>query len=128
MKLLFIADPLESFKTYKDSTFAMMREAAARGHELMACGPQDIMWQRGGRVTAYVREFTLTGDPHTWFAAKQRAPDEIPVALADLGAIVMRKDPPFDSEYFYATGISSGACCLAANQACGSPVSVNSRT
>ena len=103
MKLLFVADPLESFKTYKDSTFAMMREAAARGHELMACGPQDIMWQRGGRVTAYVREFTLTGDPHAWFAAKQQAPDEIPVALADLGAIVMRKDPPFDSEYFYAT-------------------------
>ena len=103
MKLLFVADPLESFQTYKDSTFAMMRAAAARGHELMACGPQDIMWQRGGRVTAYVREFTLTGDPHTWFVAKQQAPDEIPVALADLGAVVMRKDPPFDSEYFYAT-------------------------
>ncbi len=103
MKLLFIADPLESFKTYKDSTFAMMREVAARGHELMACGPQDIMWQRGGRVTAYVREFTLTGDPHAWFAVRQQAPDEIPVALADLGAVVMRKDPPFDSEYFYAT-------------------------
>jgi len=103
MKLLFIADPLESFKTYKDSTFAMMREAAARGHALMACGPQDIMWQRGGRVTAYVREFTLTGDPHAWFAAMQQAPDEIPVALADLGAVLMRKDPPFDSEYFYAT-------------------------
>ena len=64
MKLLFVADPLEGFKTYKDSTFAMMREAAARGHELLACGPQDIMWQRGGRVTAYVREITLTGDAH----------------------------------------------------------------
>jgi len=61
------------------------------------------MWQRGGRVTAYVREFTLTGDAHAWFDAKQQAPDEIPVALADLGGVVMRKDPPFDSEYFYAT-------------------------
>ena len=103
MKLLFIADPLETFKTYKDSTFAMMREAAARGHELMACGPQDIMWQRGGRVSAFVRELTLTGDPHDWFVAKQQAPDEVPVALADVGAVIMRKDPPFDSEYFYAT-------------------------
>ena len=103
MKLLFIADPLETFKTYKDSTFAMMREAAARGHELMACGPQDIRWQRGGRVTAFVRELTLTGDPHDWFIAKQQAPDEIRVALADVGAVIMRKDPPFDSEYFYAT-------------------------
>ena len=103
MKLLFVADPLEGFKTYKDSTFAMMREAAARGHELLACGPQDIMWQRGGRVTAYVREVTLTGDAHNWFVSKQEAPDELPVALADIGAVVMRKDPPFDSEYFYAT-------------------------
>ena len=103
MKLLFIADPLEGFKTYKDSTFAMMREAAARGHTLMACGPQDLMWQRGGRVTAFVRELTLTGDAHEWFVAKQQSPDELPVALADVDAVVMRKDPPFDSEYFYAT-------------------------
>ena len=103
MKLLFVADPLEGFKTYKDSTFAMMREAAARGHELLACGPQDITWQRGGRVTAYVREITLTGDAHDWFVAKQEAPLELPVPLADIGAVVMRKDPPFDSEYFYAT-------------------------
>jgi glutathione synthase len=103
MKLLFVADPLEGFKTYKDTTFAMMREAASRGHELLACGPQDIMWQRGGRVTAYVREITLTGDAHDWFVARQQAPHELPVALADIGAVVMRKDPPFDSEYFYAT-------------------------
>jgi glutathione synthase len=101
MKLLFVADPLESFKTYKDSTFAMMREAAARGHELLACGPQDIMWLRGGRVTAQVREITLTGDAHDWFAVK--APSPSAVALADVDAVVMRKDPPFDSEYFYAT-------------------------
>ncbi len=103
MKLLFVADPLEGFKTYKDSTLAMMREAAARGHGLMACGPQDIMWQRGGRVTAYVREITLTGDEHDWFVARQQAPHEVPVVLADIDAVVMRKDPPFDSEYFYAT-------------------------
>ncbi len=103
MKLLFVADPLEGFKTYKDTTFAMMREAASRGHALLACGPQDVMWQRGGRVTAYVREITLTGDAHDWFVSKQQAPHEVPVALADLDAVVMRKDPPFDSEYFYAT-------------------------
>jgi glutathione synthase len=105
MKLLFIADPLESFKTYKDTTFAMMREAASRGHELLACEPKDVMWQRGARVTAYVREITLTGDAHDWFVARQAPPDEIPVALADVDAVVMRKDPPFDSEYFYATHV-----------------------
>ena len=99
MKLLFVADPLESFKTYKDSSFAMMREAAKRGHRLLACEPGHLMWQRGGRVSARVREFTLSGDPHDWFTAQ---PAEL-MALADAGAVIMRKDPPFDSEYFYAT-------------------------
>jgi glutathione synthase len=103
MTLLFVADPLEGFKTYKDSTFAMMREAASRGHALMACEPKDLMWQRGGRVTAFVREITLTGDADDWFVAQQAAPNEKPVALADVTAVLMRKDPPFDSEYFYAT-------------------------
>ena len=99
MKLLFIADPLEHFKIAKDSTVAMMREAAARGHALLVCEPQDLTWQRGGRVTAHVRGITLTGDARDWFTAGEPAA----VALADLGAAVMRKDPPFDSEYFYAT-------------------------
>lgn len=103
MKILFIADPLESFKTYKDSTFAMMREAQRRGHQLMACEPKDLMWQRGGRVTAYVRDITLTGDADDWFVAAQQAPDEWPQVLAEVDAVLMRKDPPFDSEYFYAT-------------------------
>ena len=100
MKLLFVADPLTSFKTYKDSTFAMMREAAARGHALYACEPQDVMWQRGGKVSAPMRAFTLTGDAHDWFRP-EAAPQTL--ALADVDAVVMRKDPPFDSEYFYAT-------------------------
>jgi glutathione synthase len=99
MKLLFVADPLESFKTAKDSTFAMMREAAARGHTLLAAEPRHIRWRRGERVTGTLREITLTGDAHDWFSVK--ATHEM--ALADTGAIVMRKDPPFDSEYFYAT-------------------------
>ncbi|MDD2727695.1 glutathione synthase [Malikia sp.] len=103
MKILFIADPLESFQTYKDSTFAMMREAQRRGHQLMACQPQDLMWQRGGRVTAHVRDITLTGDADDWFVAAQQAPDERPQVLAEVDAVLMRKDPPFDSEYFYAT-------------------------
>ena len=99
MKLLFVADPLDHFKIAKDSTFAMMREAASRGHALFACEPQDLTWQRGGRVTAHVREIALTGDPRDWYTASVPAA----MALADLGAVVMRKDPPFDSEYFYAT-------------------------
>ena len=103
MHILFITDPLESLKIYKDTTFAMMREAQRRGHALSACGPQDIMWQQGQPVTAYVRDITLTGQPDAWFTPQQTKPDERPQALKDFGAVLMRKDPPFDSEYFYAT-------------------------
>jgi glutathione synthase len=99
MKLLFIADPLESFKIYKDTTFAMMREAQRRGHTVAACEQQDLLWQRGAAVTAHVRDLTLTGDARRWFEVSgSRA-----VALQDFDAVLMRKDPPFDSEYFYAT-------------------------
>ncbi len=114
MKLLFVADPLETFKTYKDSTFAMMKEAAARGHQLMACEPKDLRWQRGEPVVGFVRDITLTGRPgdgHSgdWFNAAQQAPNERPQPLHEVDAVLMRKDPPFDSEYFYATHLLSQA-------------------
>ena len=103
MQILFIADPLESFQIYKDTTFAMMREAQKRGHTLAACGPQDIRWQKGEKVTAFVRDIALTGEKPVWFTAQQAHPDERPQALADFGVVIMRKDPPFDAEYFYST-------------------------
>src|SRR5438552_3175764 len=99
MKLLFVADPLEAFKTYKDTTFAMMREAARRGHELAACEPKDLVWERGSRVAARMRDIVLTGRANDWFEERGR-PHR---ALADVDGVLMRKDPPFDSEYFYAT-------------------------
>ena len=105
MQILFVADPLESFVIYKDSTFAMMREAQRRGHQIVACEPKHISWQSGGKVKALVRYISLTGNKEAWFdetASKA-------VNLADFGAIVMRKDPPFDSEFFYATHMLSQA-------------------
>ena len=63
MNLLFVADPLESFKTYKDSTFAMMKEAARRGHTLLATEPRHIRWRRGERVTGTLREITTILEP-----------------------------------------------------------------
>lgn len=100
MKLLFVSDPLSTFKTHKDTTFAMMREAASRGHILLSCEPRHLQWQRGGRVSAPLQPFGLTGDPHDWYV-----PTGAPTltALAEVDAVLMRKDPPFDSEYFYAT-------------------------
>jgi glutathione synthase len=102
MDLLFVADPLEAFKPHKDTTFAMMREAARRGHTLAACTPADLAWQSGGRVVARgAREVRLNGSDEYkgWFevtGTRERA-------LADFDGVLMRKDPPFDSEYFYAT-------------------------
>ena len=99
MNILFVADPLESFKIYKDTTFAMMRELQRRGHHIAACEPKDLRWQRGGVVQSRVRSITLTGEPDAWFTetAVQTT------AIKDFAAVIMRKDPPFDSEFFYAT-------------------------
>ncbi|MFM1817419.1 MAG: Glutathione synthetase [Pseudomonadota bacterium] len=99
MNILFIADPLASFKTYKDTTFAMMREAQKRGHTLTACEPQDIRWLQGEGVSAQVQDIRLTGQADNWFevTGQRRA------TLKTFDAVLMRKDPPFDSEYFYAT-------------------------
>jgi glutathione synthase len=104
MQLLFVADPLVSFKTYKDTTYAMMREAAARGHVIWTCEQRDLTWVRGARVVARsARAITLVEtvqlDAHDWFQVIQQRE----LALADTDAVLMRKDPPFDSEYFYAT-------------------------
>jgi glutathione synthase len=99
MHILFIADPLEHFKTSKDTSFAMMREAAKRGHTLSACEPQHLHWQRGGVVSARTRSITLTGELHNWYHVSARHT----AALHSFDAVLMRKDPPFDSEYFYAT-------------------------
>ena len=99
MHILFVADPLESFKIYKDSTFAMMRSAQARGHRISACEPQDMHWISGEKVTARVRDILLTGSETTWFDETQNRRAE----LASFDAIVMRKVPSFDSEYFYST-------------------------
>ena len=105
MNILFVADPLASFKTYKDTTFAMMREAQQRGHTLTACEPQDIRWLHGEGVTAQVQDIHLTGQANDWFevTGERRA------ALKTFDAVLMRKDPPFDSEYFYATHLLSQA-------------------
>ena len=101
MHILFVADPLESFKIYKDTTFAMMRELQKRGHHLAACGPADLVWESGGVVHAQVRDIVLTGDAQHWF--EPAANGRVARALHDFSAVLMRKDPPFDSEYFYAT-------------------------
>ncbi len=98
MKFAFILDPLDSIKTYKDSSFAMMREAAARGHKLYFMEQQDIVLQLG-RVLGHARKLTLTGNEEDWYRT-----GEIEVMpLERFDAVLMRKDPPYDMEYIYST-------------------------
>ena len=101
MRLLVILDPLPSVKTYKDSTYAMMVEAAARGHELFVCEQHELSLARGralARATP-LRLTDTTGSGAPWYEAGE--PRSEPVAA--FGAVLMRKDPPFDMEYVFST-------------------------
>ncbi|NEX63857.1 glutathione synthase [Noviherbaspirillum galbum] len=98
MKIAFFADPLDHFKIYKDTTFAMMREAARRGHEVHAF-EQRHMALENGRVVAEVARIHLTGEDKAWF----RADPAQAGGLDRFDAVIVRKDPPFDMEYIYAT-------------------------
>jgi glutathione synthase len=98
MKLAFVVDPLERLKAYKDSSIAMMREAARRGHEIHALEAR-AMFLHEGRVMARVARLELSDDDHAWYRAAE--PQEVGLARFDL--VMMRKDPPFDQEYLYAT-------------------------
>ena len=99
MNILFVTDPLATFKIYKDTTFAMMREAQARGHQVLACEPRQMAWVSGAKVQAQVTAIRLTGDKESWYSVESTERRN----LYEFDAILMRKDPPFDSEYFYAT-------------------------
>jgi glutathione synthase len=99
VKLAFIVDPLDEFKLYKDSTYAMMREAAKRGHELHALHQQDLAWRKSG-VTGNASRLHLTGQENeAWYVLEPAV--EQPLTAFD--AVLMRKDPPFDMEYVYTT-------------------------
>lgn len=98
MKIAFLADPLSGFKIYKDSTFAMMREAAKRGHTLYAFEQRDMALEEG-IVSAYVAHITLTGEADEWYRVERQQS----MRLSEFDAIIERKDPPFDMEYVYLT-------------------------
>ena len=101
MKFAFVLDPLDSIHTYKDSTFAVMREAARRGHAVHAMQQADIALSRG-RVMGSATALKLTGkvvEGSGWYESTGIAD----TPLADFGLVMMRKDPPFNMEYVYTT-------------------------
>lgn len=98
MRIAFIVDPLDRLKAYKDSSIAMMREAAARGHEIHALEAVSMV-VLDGRVQAAVARLDVSDDDDDWY----RVTAEATAPLADFDYVLMRKDPPFDQEYYYAT-------------------------
>jgi glutathione synthase len=98
MKFAFILDPLESLKAYKDSSVAMMRTAAKRGHEVWAIQRTALTW-REGRVAARAQKLILGSEDHPWYGIEAEAVQ----SLTAFDAVLMRQDPPFDFEYVAAT-------------------------
>ncbi|CAM4372014.1 glutathione synthase [Kerstersia similis] len=103
MRILFIVDPLPGLKAYKDSSVAMMRALSARGHEISVALQGDL-YIEAGAVLARAEPVQLLADAdlhgQDWWRA---AGEPLDIALSDFGAVVMRKDPPFDMEYVYST-------------------------
>lgn len=94
----FILDPLAALRPYKDSSVAMMREAARRGHAVHAIGREALAW-REGVVHASSMPLQVREDDADWYSAG--TPETLPLTAFD--AVIMRQDPPFDFEYVAAT-------------------------
>lgn len=111
MRLVFILDPLDTLKPYKDTSLAIMREAAKRGHEIYVTLQGDL-FLRHDQVRFLVQGFRFT-EGAQWFELA----DRVECAPAEFDAVLMRKDPPFDNEYLYSTyllerAVAQGACVL----------------
>jgi glutathione synthase len=98
MKLAFILDPLEGLKAAKDSSIAMMRAAARRGHEVSTMQRETLRWRDGAVVAAALRIEPAAHDDAWFLPGETRLAD-----LREFDAVLMRQDPPFDFEYVAAT-------------------------
>ena len=109
LSLLFVVDPLDELKAYKDSSVAMMREAIGRGHRVFAATPAELA-ATASSVTAHAHELRVSSDNSAWYEDLGAAEHD----LAEFDAVLMRKDPPFDVEFLNATLLLSRAAALGA--------------
>ena len=106
---LFVVDPLDELKAYKDTSVAMMRELARRDIAVFACTPAQLAL-RDGKVLAQASELELPASDDTWYV--ERGATTAP--LTQFAAVLMRKDPPFDVEFLNATLLLSRAAAQGA--------------
>ncbi|WP_434952931.1 glutathione synthase [Shewanella sp. HL-SH4] len=98
IKLGIVMDPISDINIKKDSSFAMLLAAQARGYQLFYLEMKDLAMVNG-RAMGNMRSLTVINDAAKWFELGEA----IDTPLADLDVILMRKDPPFDTEFIYAT-------------------------
>jgi len=98
MKLLFVMDPLARLQIAGDTTFAIMLAAQARGHEIWFCEPRHLSLEHADAVASAwpVTVRRVAGD-HYLLGPQGTVP------LKSCAAVLMRKDPPFDLDYYFAT-------------------------
>jgi glutathione synthase len=104
LDFLFVIDPPDSLKAYKDTSVAMMRAAQKRGHAIWVCEQHSLHWMQG-KVAAAAQRISLADNDEDWY----RAHETDARALASFSAVLMRKDPPFDLEYVVSTWLLSAA-------------------
>src|SRR5215813_10956573 len=116
-RLGVVMDPIAGINYAKDSTLAMLLAAQAHGFALAYLEQKDLLL-RDGVACGYVRELTVRADPKGWFTLSEARLEP----LAGLDCLLMRKDPPFDTEYIYTTYIlerAEAAGVLVVNRARG---------
>ncbi len=102
MRHLFIVDPLDGLSVDADTSIVLMRDAARRGHQVLTCEVAGLSVGPGGAPIASCREIELTdGDP--WYRARPSRGS----ALAEFDVVWMRKDPPYDLNFFFVTHLLS---------------------
>ncbi len=98
VRLGIVMDPIARIAFKKDSSLAMLLAAQARDWSLSYMEPQDL-YQKAGEARARLRPLRVFEDPQHWFELDA----EVDAPLSELDVILMRKDPPFDNEFVYAT-------------------------
>ncbi|MEQ3653442.1 MAG: glutathione synthase, partial [Glaciecola sp.] len=115
IKLGIVMDPIDAINIKKDTSFAMLTEAQSRGYEIYYMEMGDL-YINNGEPRAKTKTLSVKDDSDNWFTFLA----EKDICLGELDTLLMRKDPPFDSEFLFATQIFELAehrGCLVVNKA-----------
>ena len=104
LRIGVLMDPIDTINTKKDTTLGLLRAASASGHQLTYLEQTDLS-VRDGETMASLRPLTVFDDDASWYALG----DRYNASLSTLDVVLMRKDPPFDMEFFYTTQLLEDA-------------------